>query len=113
MSMRRFMIHDGERFEISPFSVWVDDLGKSNEEFERVQAKLQDQWDDTFRWCGGNDIAYRDFLRWNGLHDLDDFTEETLAEACFQIVDGEPDIDKEMVYGVIDWTEIRGRLKKV
>jgi len=102
--MRRFMIHSGERFEISPYSVWVDDLKESPQEIERRAVELLEKWESEFKWQGANDIAYRDFLRWNKLDDLDDFSEETLAEASFEIVEKEdPTVDHEMVYGAIDW----------
>jgi hypothetical protein len=98
------MIHDGERFEISPFSIWVDDLGGP---IDIKQAMLQDKWEKKYEWSGANDIAYRDFLRWNNLHDLDTFSEETLSEATFEITEGEPQIDRKIVYGTIDWETVR------
>ncbi len=97
--MRRFMVHGGERYEISPFSVWVDDLKKSPKEIETKGCELLDLWEAVFKWVGGNDTAYREFLRWNGLHDLDSFNDETLAEATFETTEDDPQIDRTVVYG--------------
>lgn len=109
------MIHDGNRYEISPFSIWEGDLSSTPEEIERKAVRLLEEWESTARWQGANDIAYRDFLRLNKLHDLDDFSEETLSEATFEVIEGEdPKVDTEVVYGTIDWTEFhKNRQKRV
>ena len=100
------MIHEDQRYEISPFSVWVDDLKKSSKEIEAINEELTEQWETTVSWSGANDTAYSDYLSWNNLNDLDRFEDDVVAEASFEIVEGEhPTIDMDVVYGTIDWFE--------